>query len=162
MHRGHFAQIQQFGQPLRVLAVVFVLRAVDQPELTRMRDEHSCSESTENVVVMAITATGLIADLEPIMQPFEDSHHLVDRPHLAAVNDLSRLVEYTNRDAFGVNVESDVEHRNLLESANVKSPNHNSRYQPDRGFLHRFTSKRASACEESASVKSPEGNSLPI
>ena len=70
---------------------------------------------------MAVPATGLVADFESIGQAFEDSHHLIDRPHLGAVDELPRLVEHADRDMFAVDVEPDVEHDDLRKLETVRT-----------------------------------------
>jgi len=62
---------------------------------------------------VAVATTRLIADFESVRQSFENSHHLIDRPHLTAVDKLACLIEDTNRNVFSVDVEPDVEHDDL-------------------------------------------------
>ena len=54
----------------------------------------------QQVVIMRIPATGLVAHLEAIRQAFEDLPHLVDTPYLGAARDLTRLAEHAELDAF--------------------------------------------------------------
>ena len=62
-----------------------------------MGDQHPRGHRTQQIVEVAVPATRLIADFESIRQSFENSHHLIDRPHLSAVDELACLVEHTNR-----------------------------------------------------------------
>src|SRR5262249_47058643 len=96
--------------------VVLVLRPEDQPQLTRMRHRDPRGDRTEQVVVVAVAAAGLVADLEAIGQALEDPHHLVDGPHLGAAGDWPGLAEHADRDALAVDIEPDVEHGCLLNS----------------------------------------------
>src|SRR5262245_4256978 len=86
-----------------------------------MRHQDPLCQGAEQVVVVAIPATGLIADLEAIRQTFEDAHHFVNRPHLRAAGDLTRLAEHAQRDAFAVDVEADVKHKCLLKPVYVRT-----------------------------------------
>ena len=116
VHRRRLAQVEQLGQPLGVLAVVLVLRAEDQPQSTRMRHRDPRGDRAERVVVVAVAATGLVADLEAVGQGLEDPHHLVDGADLGAADDLPGLAEDADRDALVVDIEPDVEHGCLLKS----------------------------------------------
>jgi hypothetical protein len=62
----------------------------------------------QQIVKVAVPAAGLVADFESIGQAFKDSHHLIDGPHLGAVDGLPGLVQHTNRNTFTVDVEPDV------------------------------------------------------
>src|SRR5262245_21822265 len=76
-------------------------------------------DRAEQVVVVAVTATGLVADLEAVGQRLEDPHHLVDGADLGAASDLPGLAEDADRDAPVVDVETDVEHGRLLKSLDL-------------------------------------------
>src|SRR5262245_40358646 len=76
-------------------------------------------DRAEQVVVVAVTATGLVADLEAVGQRLEDPHHLVDGADLGAADDLPGLAEGADRDALVVDVETDVEHGCLLKSLDL-------------------------------------------
>src|SRR4029079_18317475 len=78
-------------------------------------------QRAEQVMVVTIPATGLVADLEAIGQAFEDAHHFVNRPHLRAAGDLTRLAEHADRDAFAVDIEPDVEHECLRKLGDVRN-----------------------------------------
>src|SRR5262249_24873509 len=116
VHRRRLAQVEELGQSLGVLAVVLVLRAEDQPQLTRMGHRDPSGDRTEQVVVVAVAAAGLVADLEAVGQGLEDPHQLVDGADLGAAGDLPGLAEDADRDALIVDIEADVEHGCLLKS----------------------------------------------
>src|SRR6516225_109142 len=59
---------------------------------------------------MTVAATGLVADLEPVGQVGEDAQQVLDAAHLRAMDHLALLVEGTDRDTLGVDVEADVKH----------------------------------------------------
>src|SRR6185295_5647024 len=139
MHRGRLAQIQKLRQPLRVVAIVLVLGSEDQPELARMRHQDPRTQRPQQVVEVAIPATGLVANLEAIRQVLEDLHHLLDPSHPRAVGHLPSLAQRADRNVLRVNIETDVKHDAPPESENVKINQLLSRYQLDRGFLHSFT-----------------------
>src|SRR5579864_4767068 len=86
-----------------------------------MRGQDPRRQRAQQVVVVAMPATRLVADLEAIGQAFEDSHHLVDRPYLGAAGDLPRLAEHAERNAFAVDIEPDVEHDCLLRLGYVRT-----------------------------------------
>src|SRR5262249_759244 len=81
-----------------------------------MRHGDPGGDRAERVVVVAVAAAGLVADLEAVGQGLEDPHHLVDGADLGATDDLSGLAEDADRDALVVEIETDVEHRCLLKS----------------------------------------------
>src|SRR5262249_33813341 len=116
VHRRRLAQVEQLGQPLGILAVVLVLRADDQPQSTGMPPGDPSGDRTEQAVVVAVAATGLVADLEAVRQRPEDPHHLVDGADLGAAGHLPGLAEDADRDALVVDIETDVEHGCLLKS----------------------------------------------
>lgn len=78
-----------------------------------MSNQHARCDGLKQVVEVAVSAAGFVANLEAIRQPFVDPHHLVDRFHLRAVHDLASADEHADRDTFAVNVESDVKPRRL-------------------------------------------------
>src|SRR5579864_1921890 len=86
-----------------------------------MRDQDPRGQRAQQVVVVAVPATRLVADLEAIGQALEDSHHLVDRPYLGAAGDLPRLAEHAERNAFAVDIEPDEEHECLLKLGYVRT-----------------------------------------
>ena len=88
MHGGCLAQVQQLGQPLRVVAVILVLGAEDQPELAGVGHHDSCGQRPQDVVVVSVAAAGLVADLEAVGQGLQDPQDLVQAAHLAALDEL--------------------------------------------------------------------------
>jgi hypothetical protein len=72
-------------------------------------------------VVVAIPATGLVADLEAVGQGLEDPHHLVDGANLGTADDLSRLAEHTHGDPLAVDIEPHEKHKYLLKSEYVRT-----------------------------------------
>jgi hypothetical protein len=58
----------------------------------------------EEVVVVAVAAARLVADLEAFGQGLEDPHHLVDGTDLGAANDLSVPAEDAARNALVVDM----------------------------------------------------------
>jgi hypothetical protein len=92
-----------------------------------------------------------LADLEAIGQPFEDSHHLLDGPHLGAADNLPCLAEHTDGDPLAVDIKPDVKHQYLLKSGVRENFDHRvSRYPTDRGFLHSFTPTRAGSLADAS------------
>jgi hypothetical protein len=81
-----------------------------------MRHGDPSGDRVEQVVVVAVAANGLVADLETVGQRLEDPHHLVDGGNLGAADDLPGLAEDADRDALVVDIEPDVEHGCLLKS----------------------------------------------
>ena len=75
----------------------------------------------QQVVVVAIPATRLVADLKAIRQAFEDSHHLLDGSHLAAADDLPCPAEHTYGNPFAVDIEPNVKHKCLLKPGYVRT-----------------------------------------
>ena len=73
-----------------------------------MDHQDSYCQRAEQVVVVAVAATGLVADLEAIGQALEVVQHLLDAAHFERADDLSPLVEHANGDPGDVDVESDV------------------------------------------------------
>src|SRR5262245_21818859 len=73
-------------------------------------------DRAEQVVVVAVAAPGLVADLEAVGQRLEDAHHLVDGADLGTADDLPGLAEDADGDALVVDIETDVEHGCLLKS----------------------------------------------
>jgi hypothetical protein len=59
---------------------------------------------------VAVPAAGLVAHLEPVGQGLQGGQHLLDGPHLGAVDDRPGLAEHADGDAGAVDVESDVKH----------------------------------------------------
>ena len=116
VNRRRLAQVQELGQPLRVLAVVLVPGAEDQAQLTGVGDRHARRQRLQQVVVVAVAAAGLVADLEAFGQGLKKPHHLVDGTDLGAANDLSVLAEDADRNALVVDIEPNVEHGCLLKS----------------------------------------------
>src|SRR5262245_17843708 len=81
-----------------------------------MRHGDPGGDRAEQVVVVAVAATGLVADLEAVGQRLEDPHHLVDGADLGAADDLPGLAENADCDPLVVDIEPDVEHGCLLKS----------------------------------------------
>jgi hypothetical protein len=108
--RRRLAQVQELRQALGVVAVVLGRRPEDQPELARVRHQHPRGQRPQQVVVVAVPATRLVADLEAAGQAPENAEHLLDAAHLGAAGDLPGLAEHADGDARAVDVEPDVEH----------------------------------------------------
>jgi hypothetical protein len=87
-----------------------------------MRDQDSCGHRPQQVVVVAVAAAGLVADLEAIRQPFEESHHLVDGAYLGATDELPCLAEHAHGDPLAMDIEPNVQHKYLLKSGCVRNP----------------------------------------
>src|SRR5262249_35458965 len=115
MHRRRLAQVQELRQPLGVVAIVLVLGAEDQPQLTRMRHQDPRRQRSQQVVEVAVAATGLVADLEAIGQALEDLHHRLDASYPGAVSHLPRLAQGADGNVLRVNVQTDVKHKAPLE-----------------------------------------------
>src|SRR5262249_33695605 len=113
---GRLAQVQELGQPLRVLAVVLVPGPEDQSQSAGVGDQGARRQRLEQVVVVAVAAARLVADLEAVGQGLEDAQHLLDAAHLATAHQLPSLVEDADRYTSSVNVESYVIHGCLLKS----------------------------------------------
>src|SRR5262249_55645364 len=69
----------------------------------------------EQVVVVAVTTTGLVADLEAIGQALEDAQHLLQPADLAALDKLPLLAEHAQRDALRLNVDTHVNQKARLD-----------------------------------------------
>src|SRR5215469_13456953 len=95
------------------------IRAEDQPQSPRVRHRDPRGDRAEQIVVVAVAATGLVADLEAVGQRLEDPHHLVDGADLGAADDLPGLAEDADRDTLVVDIEPDVEHGCLLKSKDL-------------------------------------------
>src|SRR5262249_47012304 len=54
-------------------------------------------------------------------QALEDGEHLLDAAHLAAAHQLPRLVQYADRDTFGMDIESYVVHNDLHKSGYART-----------------------------------------
>src|SRR5262249_19805918 len=89
------------------------------PPAPRIRHGDPSGDRFEQVVVVAVAATGLGADLEAVGQGLEDPHHLVAGADLGAADDLPGLVEDADRDALVVEIETDGEPGCLLKSMNL-------------------------------------------
>src|SRR5262245_55332078 len=120
MNRRRLAQVEQFRQSFGVLAIVLVVGSKDQSQASWMRYEHTIGYWPQQVVKVAVSAARFITDFKSIGQPLQERHHLIDRSHLRAVGNLPRLVQNAKRDAFAVDIESDVEHRRLPKPEFVK------------------------------------------
>jgi hypothetical protein len=116
VHRRRLAQVQELGHPLGVVAVVLARGAEDQPQLAGVGDQDTGGQRLEQVVVVAVAAAGLVADLKLIRQPLEEAQHLFQTAHTRPLDDLPGLAKHTNGDMLGVDVEPDVQHGNLLKS----------------------------------------------
>jgi hypothetical protein len=81
-----------------------------------MHHRDSRGDRAEQIVVVAVAAARLVADLEASGQGLEDPHHLVDGTDLGAANDLSVLAKDADRNALVVDIETDVKHVYLLKS----------------------------------------------
>jgi hypothetical protein len=114
VHRRDQVQQEQLGQLLGVHAIVLTLRAVDQPQLARMRHRHVSRQRPQFLVELAVAAGGLVADREGLVQlpqMIRDGRsrsfelNLIDRAAAGVENAQRRLTR--------VNIESDVEHASL-------------------------------------------------
>src|SRR5262245_16735693 len=147
MHRRCLAQVKQLGQALRVVAIVLVLGAKDQPQLTRMRHHDACRQRPQQVVEVALAATGLVADLEAIGKALEDAQHLLDAAYPRAVGHLPGLAQGADRNVLRVDVQTDVKHKAPLEiEERLNQAPLIPRYPIDRGFLHSFTPEPFGLC----------------
>src|SRR5262249_3049403 len=81
----------------------------------------SGGQRAQQVVVVAVAAASLVADLEAVGQALEEAQHLLDAAHLGAVGDLPCLAEYADRNALAVDIEPDVEHKCLPKSGYVRT-----------------------------------------
>src|SRR5215469_7287364 len=81
-----------------------------------MRHHDPRGDWAKQVVIVAVAATGLVADLEAVGQALEDLQHLLDAPHARAVGYLPSLAQDANRNVLRVNVQTDVKHKAPLES----------------------------------------------
>jgi hypothetical protein len=88
-------------------------------DLTRMCHRDPGRDRTEQVVVMAVAAAGLVADLEAVGQRLEEPHHLVDGADLGAADDRPGLAEDADRDPLVVEIETDGEQGCLLKSLDL-------------------------------------------
>src|SRR5262249_35919865 len=123
-----------------------------------MRHQDPWGQRPQQVVVVAIAAAGLVADLEAAGQGLEDPQHLFQAADLATLDELPLLAEHAKRDALRVNVQSDVKHKAPLENRRTSGLKPLlSRYPIDRGFLHSFTPAQVSQCRQSAEDTSPAG-----
>src|SRR5262249_51368969 len=105
-----------------------------------MRHQDPWGQRPQQVVVVAIAAAGLVADLEAAGQGLEDPQHLFQAADLATLDELPLLAEHAKRDALRVNVQSDVKHKAPLENRRTSGLKPLlSRYPIDRGFLHSST-----------------------
>jgi hypothetical protein len=84
-----------------------------------MRHGDPSGDRVEQVVVMAVAATGLVADSEAVGQGLEEVYHLVDGADLGAADDRPGLAEDADGDALVVEIESDVEQGCLLKSLDL-------------------------------------------
>jgi hypothetical protein len=108
MDNRDLTQIQKFGQTLGVVAIVFVFRSVNQPELTRVSDKYSLRNGSKQVVKVAIATAGLVADFKSVFLSFKNLHHLVDRSNFLSTDHLTCLVENADEDVLAVDIESNV------------------------------------------------------
>ena len=72
-----------------------------------------------DIVVVAVAAVRLVADLEAFGQGLKKPHHLVDGTDLGAANDLSVLAEDADRNARVVDIEPNLEHSCLPKTMYV-------------------------------------------
>jgi hypothetical protein len=84
-----------------------------------MRHGDPRGDRAECVVVVAIAAAGLVADLEAVGLRLKDPHHLADGADLGAADDRPCLAEDAERDALVVDIETVVEHACLLRSMDL-------------------------------------------
>jgi hypothetical protein len=76
-------------------------------------------DRTQQVVVVAVAAAGLVADLEAVGQRLKEPHHLVDGADRGAADDRPGLAEDADRDALVVDIETDVKQGCLLKSMDL-------------------------------------------
>src|SRR5262249_41160123 len=86
-----------------------------------MRDQDPRGKRSQQVVVMAIPATGLVTHLETIGQASQEAHHLLDAAHLRTLQDRSGFAEHAKRNVVAVDIEPDIEHRYLPKSEWVRT-----------------------------------------
>src|SRR5262249_23715714 len=98
-------------------------------------------DRVEQVVVVAVAATGLIADLEAVGQRLEHPHHLVDGADLGAAHDLPARSRRERRSRCACRGYPD--RRRALVPPEVDVPWERRHcvpgYPTDRGFLHSLT-----------------------
>jgi hypothetical protein len=75
-----------------------------------MDHQDARGQRPQQVVEMAVAAAHLVADLEAVGQAGDNAHQVLAAAHLRAEDDLTLLVEGTDGDALGVDVESNVKH----------------------------------------------------
>src|SRR5688572_2210472 len=85
-----------------------------------MGNQDARGQRLQQVVKVTISAARLVANLESVRQTLQRAYQLLDRPNLRTKDDLSCLVEYADRDALAVDVESDVKHRCLRSQSDGK------------------------------------------
>src|SRR4051812_21613236 len=86
-----------------------------------MRHQDPRGQRAQQVVIVAVAATGRVADLEAVGQAAEDAQHLLDASYAGAVDNLPGLVESAEGDVAAVNIEPNVQQRGLLKSESVKT-----------------------------------------
>src|SRR5262249_33537906 len=92
-----------------------------------------------------VAAARLVADLEAVGPAGQDAQQILEAAHLGAMDHLALLVEGADRDALGVDIETDVKHKAPPEVEKRQSQYLLPRYPTDRGFLHSFTPPSAAA-----------------
>ena len=85
-----------------------------------MSDHHPASPHAQQLEKPAISSARLEANLEAIGEPFENAHQLVDLTHLIPPVDFPVLIENTNRNVLGVNVQPHVKHTCLPRLGNCE------------------------------------------
>jgi hypothetical protein len=97
-----------------VLAVAAVAHADGEP--AGVGDQDARGQGLQQVVVVAVAAAGLVADLEAVGQALEGAEHLLDAADLAAAHPPPRIVQYTFKDTFYMYIEYYVIHNDLHKS----------------------------------------------
>jgi hypothetical protein len=86
-----------------------------------MGHQDTGGQRAQQLVVVAVPAACLVADLESVGQAFQDLRHLISRLHFCTAHHLSCLAEHAHRDALHMDIESDVQHDCDLQSQDSKN-----------------------------------------
>src|SRR5262245_43354461 len=81
-----------------------------------MRDQGPRRQRVQQVVVAAVAAAGLVADLGAVGQAVQDAEQRLEAAHLATAHQQPGFVEYADRYTRGMDVESYVIHKDLRKS----------------------------------------------
>jgi hypothetical protein len=113
VHGRHRIQIQNFGQLPRIDAIIFLFALEDQTQLARMSHRHRPGHRREFLVQIAVSAGSLVAHGK---RPGNFRRHAFQqlRPSpsdLQLLDGLPTTVQNAKRRSLGVNVQSDIVHR---------------------------------------------------